>query len=140
MDKTTLNHAEPTNASVNSGNNSGYFTNAVHKTPSTDNTPVSTPGLKADDTDSSITSKPIPVLLRDFPKPHEDVDVQTMLGRQPGRWTIQGQMEANQRRNKPTHNDDELKAQRQRDLEKAKEDLRAFNGHLRTGSGGAWRP
>ncbi|KAM5351318.1 hypothetical protein ACJ41O_004041 [Fusarium nematophilum] len=136
---------EPANILTGSSNASSYFTSAAaSKTTSAETTPGSTPGLKAEETDNcdtcKIGTKPVPALLREFPKPQEDIDVKTMLGRHPGRWTIQGQMEANQRRTKPAaSNEEELKAQRVRDFEKAKEDLRAFHGHLRTGSG-QWRP
>ncbi|KAM0436785.1 hypothetical protein ACHAPT_002496 [Fusarium lateritium] len=137
MGSTILNQVE----SSASNNSSGYFNAAVDKTPpsSSESSPLSTPGLKADEFDNGAASKPIPALLRDFPKPHEEVDVQTLLDRQPGRWTIQGQMEANQRRAKPTLSEEETKAQRQQEFEKAKQDLRAFQGHLRTPSE-QWRP
>ncbi|RSL41739.1 hypothetical protein CEP53_012585 [Fusarium sp. AF-6] len=137
MGSTTLNQADSSTATNNSH---GYFNAPVDKTSSSETSPLSTPGLKADESEHSAASKPIPALLRDFPKPQDEVDVKTMLDRQPGRWTIQGQMEANQRRAKPAaHNEEEIKARRHQDFEKAKQDLRAFQGHLRTSSE-QWRP
>ncbi|KAL2693791.1 hypothetical protein Neosp_000354 [[Neocosmospora] mangrovei] len=137
MANTTVNHVE---SSTTSNNSHGYFNAPVDKTSSSETSPLSTPGLKAVESEHHAESKPIPALLRDFPKPQDEVDVQTMLDRHPGRWTIQGQMEANQRRAKPAaHNEEEIKAQRHQDFEKAKQDLRAFQGHLRTSSE-QWRP
>ncbi|PTD10141.1 hypothetical protein HYE67_007571 [Fusarium culmorum] len=103
--------------------NANHYFSEVHKTQSTATTPVSTPGLKAEEFENN-TRRPT-VLNTDFPKPNEDVDVEAMLDRQPGRWTIKGQMEANQRRQQKTLSDEEAKAQRQRDFEKAKDELRA---------------
>ncbi|KAF5027234.1 hypothetical protein F66182_650 [Fusarium sp. NRRL 66182] len=134
----TLNQAAPTSVAANPSNAGSYFTTAIHKTQSTETTPVSSPGLKAE-FDSGVGAKPIPVLNRVFPKPLDEVDVQAMLDRHPGRWTIQGQMEANQRRAKPVTNEEELKARRLEELEKAKQDLRAFHGNLHHASG-PWRP
>ncbi|KAF4997850.1 hypothetical protein FDECE_11968 [Fusarium decemcellulare] len=139
MDKITADQAQPATVSTTSNNSGGYFSDVADKLTSSETTPVSTPGLKPEHVDTSAASKPVPALLREFPKPHDEVDVETMLHRQPGRWTIQGQMEANQRRNKAPHAEEEIKAQRMRDFEKAKEELRAFQGHLRTGSEN-WRP
>ncbi|KAI8721125.1 hypothetical protein NCS52_00559200 [Fusarium sp. LHS14.1] len=137
MANTTVNHVE---SSTTSNNSHSYFNALVDKTSSSETSPLSTPGLKAVESEHHAESKPIPALLRDFPKPQDEVDVQTMLDRHPGRWTIQGQMEANQRRAKPAaHNEEEIKAQRHQDFEKAKQDLRAFQGHLRTSSE-QWRP
>ncbi|CAF3468410.1 hypothetical protein SNK03_008006 [Fusarium graminearum] len=112
----------PTSVAAAPSNANHYFSE-VHKTQSTATTPVSTPGLKAEEFENN-TRRPT-VLSTEFPKPNEDVDVEAMLDRQPGRWTIKGQMEANQRRQQKTLSDEEAKAQRQRDFEKAKEELRA---------------
>lgn len=128
MNQTSI-QIEPTSTSTTSDNSTGYFSNAhVNKTVSAGTTPLSTPGLKLDELDTNdtckIANKLLPALLREFPKPPTEMDVQTMLAQKPGRWTIQGQMEANQRRIK-TSNEEDAKVQRSRDFEKAKEDLRA---------------
>ncbi|KAM0249417.1 hypothetical protein ACHAP5_002806 [Fusarium lateritium] len=117
----------PTTVGATSSNANSYF--GVHKTQSTETTPVSTPGFKNEEFDNALGHKPVPVLNREFPKPSDEVDLQSMLDRQPGRWTVKGQMEANQRRQKQAPTEEVLKAQRLRDLEKAKEELRA-----------SWRP
>ncbi|KAJ4268715.1 hypothetical protein NW762_002783 [Fusarium torreyae] len=119
----------PTTAAASSNNASSYFSDDVHKTQSTETTPVSTPGF------DHTTHKAIPALNREFPKPIDEIDVQALLDRQPGRWSVRGQMEANERRSKLAHNEEELKAQRLRDLEKEKEELRAFYGLHHNGSG-----
>ncbi|KAF4336021.1 hypothetical protein FBEOM_10154 [Fusarium beomiforme] len=117
-----MNPTAPTTAAPTSGNANSYF--SVHKTQSTETTPVSTPGLvKPEEYDQA--GHRIPVLNREFPKPTEELDIQSMLDRQPGRWTTRGQIEANQRRAQQARNEEEMKAQRMRDFEKAKEDLRA---------------
>ncbi|KAF4973250.1 hypothetical protein FSARC_405 [Fusarium sarcochroum] len=125
----SYNIAAPTTVAASSNNASSYFSNDVHKTQSNETTPVSTPGLEHN------IHKAVPVLNREFPKPIDTIDVQALLDRQPGRWSVRGQMEANERRSKLAHNEDELKAQRLRDLEKEKEELRAFYGHYHNGSG-----
>lgn len=112
----------PTSVAAAPSNANHYFSE-VHKTQSTATTPVSTPGFKADE--AEINTRRPTVLSSDFPKPSEEIDVESMLDRQPGRWTIKGQMEANQRRQQKSPSEEEAKAQRQRDFEKAKEDLRA---------------
>ncbi|CAM1505425.1 Fc.00g110620.m01.CDS01 [Cosmosporella sp. VM-42] len=131
MDPTTSNKVESTGTSSTSSNTSSYFslpvtTTSKGSTPET--TPLTTPG-----------GHPIPALLREFPKPAGKLDVETMLSRQPGRWTLQGQMEANMRRTQAQTDNEELEAKRARDFEKAKRDLLASHEKLRTRGSGDWR-
>ncbi|KAF4438470.1 hypothetical protein F53441_12793 [Fusarium austroafricanum] len=119
----SYNPTAPTTTAATSSNADNYFSSAaVHKTQSTNTTPASTPGLKVEFFDQG--GHRIPALNREFPKPTEELDIQSMLDRQPGRWTFKGQHEANLRRAQHAQTEED-KAQRQRDFEKAKEDLRA---------------
>ncbi|KAK7428563.1 hypothetical protein QQZ08_005001 [Neonectria magnoliae] len=114
-----------------SSSSTGYFSNAAVSMSSTaETTPATTPGLKSEDDPydtCKIGSKPLPALQREFPKPAQDVDVKSLLERPPGRWTIQGQIVANQHRVAAKHNEEELKERRQQDLEAAKKDLLALH-------------
>ncbi|KAI5465544.1 hypothetical protein BGZ63DRAFT_420103 [Mariannaea sp. PMI_226] len=107
-------------------------------------TPSSTPENEADDVldTCKIGSKPLPALQRDFPQPLNEVDVESLLERQPGRWTIQGQIAANNQRAKTLSsavtNEKELKERRAREFEAAKKDLRAFHGALQPARGSQW--
>ncbi|KAI1027284.1 hypothetical protein LB504_007733 [Fusarium proliferatum] len=116
-----MNPTAPTTAAPTWGNANSYF--SIHKTQSTETTPVSTPGFKSEEFDQA--GHKLPALNREFPKPTEELDIQSMLDRQPGRWTTKGQIEANQRRAQHARNEEEIKAQRMRDFEKAKEELRS---------------
>ncbi|CAI6092059.1 hypothetical protein V2G26_013615 [Clonostachys chloroleuca] len=61
-------------------------------TPDLEEVKINTDDLKKD------PNQHLPALMRDFPKPEGDLDIGEALGRQPGRWTISGQMEANRAR------------------------------------------
>ncbi|VUC38103.1 unnamed protein product [Clonostachys rosea] len=61
-------------------------------TPDVDEVKVNTDDLKKD------PNQHLPALMRDFPQPEGDIDIGEALARQPGRWTIAGQMEANRAR------------------------------------------
>ncbi|KAH7170290.1 hypothetical protein EDB81DRAFT_876328 [Dactylonectria macrodidyma] len=128
-------------ASSNSSMTSYFSSTAVSQSSTADTTPLSTPGPKpeADTHDTcKIGSKPISPLQRDFPEPSQDVDVKSLLERQPGRWSIQGQITANQQRTKPTPSEDELKERRAREFEAAKKDLLAFHDNLQPPNHGSW--
>ncbi|KAK5990005.1 hypothetical protein PT974_08268 [Cladobotryum mycophilum] len=105
-------------------------TGSISSTPSL--SPISTPGLGPQEavgssTTPTISANPLPPLSREFPKPEDEVDVKAALQRQPGRWSIKGQIEAAQRRtNQPSSPVDE-KERRSRDLEAAKRQLMAFH-------------
>lgn len=105
------------------------------KSSTPDITPSSTPAQDSYDT-CKIGSRPLPALHREYPKPPQEVDVQTLLGRQPGRWTIQGQIDANSERAAKAPaaaaaaaaaNEEKLRERRARDFEAAKKDLLAFH-------------
>lgn len=117
------------------GAETGYFA-AGSKSSSPGTTPATTPGARPLDVADSFApktpAKPLPALSRDFPRPAEEVDVKTALERQPGRWTIKGQMEANMRRAQQNIDDEAAKEKRARDFEAAKQELLASHGTLRT--------
>lgn len=74
-----------------------YF--PASNTTSQSNTPASTPGFSgADSPLSSTQAHPLPVLAWDIPKPTKEIDINEALQRQPGRWTFQGQLQANRKR------------------------------------------
>ncbi|CAG9972221.1 unnamed protein product [Clonostachys byssicola] len=82
-----------------------YFPPAPTSTQSTSSStsPPSTPDVEEakinkDDLKKDPNQHPLPAMMRDFPKPEGDLDIDEALGRQPGRWTIAGQMEANRAR------------------------------------------
>ncbi|KAH7162386.1 hypothetical protein B0J13DRAFT_9190 [Dactylonectria estremocensis] len=141
MDALATNQGRSHAASSNSSMTSYFSNTAASQSSTADTTPLSTPGLKSEvDTCDTckIGSKPISPLQRDFPEPSKDVDVKSLLERQPGRWSIQGQIAANQQRNKPTPSEDELKERRARDFEAAKKDLLAFHGNIQPPSHESW--
>jgi hypothetical protein len=98
-------------------------------------TPATTPGAgpanAADAFASKTSANPLPALSREFPCPAEELDVKTALERQPGRWTIRGQMEANLRRSQQAIGDDAAKEKRAREFEAAKRELLESHGSLR---------
>ncbi|KAK3191082.1 hypothetical protein K4F52_003032 [Lecanicillium sp. MT-2017a] len=106
-----------------------YF--AARSTSTADGSFVSTPnGSLKTDSDEFVSEAPVhplPAVAREFPKPSEEVNVDEALSRQPGRWTIQGQREANRRREQlaaATRKDEGVDARAQA-LEAAKKDLMA---------------
>ncbi|KFA62661.1 hypothetical protein S40285_07848 [Stachybotrys chlorohalonatus IBT 40285] len=127
----------PTSSSA--GSDTGYFADSKYSTPGT--TPATTPGVTVSHLEnplpptssSAIASSVMPALARDFPKPAVDIDVKEALERQPGRWTIKGQMEANQKRIQQLQADDvaaAAKEKRAREFEATKRDLLASHGNL----------
>jgi hypothetical protein len=122
---------EPTSAS-SAGTDVGYFSES-----SKPSTPGSTPSSTPAPTNAfappahpalSKTSAPVakPAIERDFPAPVSDLDIESALERQPGRWTIKGQREANQRRAQGhAETDAEAKAKRAKEFEATKQDLLA---------------
>lgn len=111
-----------------------YFDESKNSTPET--TPSATPSINSDDSSriqvSKPTNLPLPVLMRDFPKPTAEVNVEAALERQPGRWTVQGQIAANEQRAKQALlNEEAAKAKRTRDFEATKRDLLAGGQSVR---------
>ncbi|KAF7543980.1 hypothetical protein G7Z17_g10301 [Cylindrodendrum hubeiense] len=139
---TPVTNQVPSDAMSSNSSTSSFFSNTtVSKSPVLETTPSSTPSLKseADTCDTcKIGSRPVSPLQKEFPKPSQDVDVKAMLERQPGRWTIQGQIAANQQRPKPALSEEELKQRRVRDFEAAKKDLLTFHGNLQPPGHGSW--
>ncbi|KAL7785523.1 hypothetical protein V8C37DRAFT_393920 [Trichoderma ceciliae] len=92
---------------------------------------TSTPTLEAHEFIGGFPHKlsvnPLPPLSREYPKPAKDVDVQEALERQPGRWSIQGQIKANQTRAQSAASRLDEKARKARDFEAAKRELLAFH-------------
>ncbi|KAI9166680.1 hypothetical protein HJFPF1_02794 [Paramyrothecium foliicola] len=128
-------HIPDMSPNTTTGAETGYFaTQSKDSTPGT--TPASTPGPQSMDFAEAFASKtptnPLPALSRDFPRPVQEVDVKTALERQPGRWTIKGQMEANLRRSQQNADDEAEKEKRAREFEAAKRELLASHDSLRT--------
>lgn len=92
---------------------------------------VSTPTLEAREFISGVPPKvstnPLPPLLREYPQPAKHLDVEEALERQPGRWSIQGQMKANQKRAQIAASRSDDREQKARDFETAKRELLAFH-------------
>jgi hypothetical protein len=128
MEPTSSKSFKWTDASPASSTQDSYFSSSSADN-SKGSTPASTPGARSEEKDSLDICKtganPLPPLLREFPKPADEVDVQSLLGRQPGRWTLHGQIAANSRRVKFEINDDDIKEKRAQEFEKAKRDLLA---------------
>ena len=80
---------------------------------------------------STAGSWPLSPLDKDFPKPKEDINIQDALGRKPGRWTITGQMEANQQREQHM-SEEAAKKKRHADFEATKKALLASNQVLQS--------
>lgn len=74
-----------------------------------------------------LSINPLPPLSREYPKPANDVDVREALERQPGRWSIQGQIKANQMRAQSAALRPDDKERKARDFEAAKRELLAFH-------------
>ncbi|KAL9485006.1 hypothetical protein ACSS6W_003795 [Trichoderma asperelloides] len=101
---------------------------------------VSTPTLEAREfiggVPPKVSTNPLPPLLREYPQPAKDIDVEEALERQPGRWSLQGQMKANQKRAQIAASRPDDKEQKTRDFEAAKRELLAFHeGTLQKASG-----
>ncbi|KAM0454657.1 hypothetical protein ACHAPV_005593 [Trichoderma viride] len=101
---------------------------------------VSTPTLEAGEfiggVPPKVSTNPLPPLLREYPQPAKHIDVEEALERQPGRWSIQGQMKANQKRAQIAASRPDDKDQKTRDFETAKRELLAFHeGTLRNVAG-----
>ncbi|KAH7328576.1 hypothetical protein B0I35DRAFT_473264 [Stachybotrys elegans] len=106
-----------------------YFTESKQSTPATtpDLSEVAGPAAPLVGATTAL-----PAICREFPKPAADIDVQAALERQPGRWTIKGQIEANQRRALQTMQHDlSAKEKRVQEFEAAKKELRASHQSLR---------
>ncbi|PTB46410.1 uncharacterized protein TrAFT101_004135 [Trichoderma asperellum] len=92
---------------------------------------VSTPTLEAREfiggVPPKVSANPLPPLLREYPQPAKDIDVEEALERQPGRWSLQGQMKANQKRAQIAASRPDDKEQKTRDFEAAKRELLAFH-------------
>jgi hypothetical protein len=92
---------------------------------------ASTPTLEAHEFIGGFPHKllanPLPPLSREYPLPAKDVDVKEALERQPGRWSIQGQIKANQMRAQSAASRSNDKDQKARDFEAAKRELLAFH-------------
>ncbi|PTB64270.1 hypothetical protein BBK36DRAFT_1143096 [Trichoderma citrinoviride] len=102
---------------------------------STQSTPsvstVSTPTLEAHEFvggfPHKLSANLLPPLSRDFPKPTDEVDVKEALERQPGRWTLQGQIKANNMRAQSAALRLDDKEGKARAFEEAKRELLAFH-------------
>ncbi|KAM0253332.1 hypothetical protein ACHAQJ_007336 [Trichoderma viride] len=92
---------------------------------------ASTPTLEAHEFIGGFPHKllvnPLPPLSREYPRPAKDVDVKEALERQPGRWSIQGQIKANQMRAQSAASRSDDKERKTRDFEAAKQELLAFH-------------
>ncbi|RFU78935.1 hypothetical protein TARUN_3289 [Trichoderma arundinaceum] len=92
---------------------------------------TSTPTLEAHEFIGGFPHKllvnPLPPLSREYPIPARDIDVKEALERQPGRWSIQGQIKANQMRAQNAAARPEDKDRKTRDFEAAKRELLAFH-------------
>ncbi|KPM37778.1 hypothetical protein AK830_g8788 [Neonectria ditissima] len=133
MDSPITNQLDSTTQSPSFSTASFFSSTAASSSSTAETTPATTPGLRSEDDPydtCKIGSKPLPALQREFPKPAQDVDVKSLLERPPGRWTIQGQIAANQHR-AATKLNEEVKERRQQDLETAKKDILALHGGLR---------
>ncbi|KAM6488024.1 hypothetical protein HDV62DRAFT_9837 [Trichoderma sp. SZMC 28011] len=86
-----------------------------------------------------LLTNPLPPLSREYPKPVNEIDVKEALERQPGRWSIQGQMKANQIRAQHAALRPEDKDQKARDFEAAKRELLAFHDSALQKATGAGR-
>ncbi|KAH8737997.1 hypothetical protein BGZ61DRAFT_526032 [Ilyonectria robusta] len=141
MDTPAPNQVHSEVVSSSSSTTSFFSNTAGTKSSAPEMTPSSTPSLKSEDDTCDtckIGTRPLSPLQREFPKPAQDVDVKAMLEREPGRWSIQGQIAANQQRHKPTLNEEELKERRARDFEAAKKDLLAFQSNNQPPNHGSW--
>lgn len=98
---------------------------------------VSTPTLEAREFIGGVPPKvSTNPLLREYPQPARDIDVEEALERQPGRWSLHGQMKANQKRAEIAASRSGDKEQKMRDFETAKRELLDFHaGTLQNASG-----
>lgn len=91
-------------------------------------TPITTDSNKSSEGDDShVYTNPknstLSVLDRDYPEPDGELSIAEALERQPGRWTLQGQMTANRRRADQLIDDEEAKEKRRLEFEATKMDL-----------------
>jgi hypothetical protein len=85
---------------------------------------------------SKYSCNPLPHHGRSFPKPKAEINVDEGLARKPGRWTLQGQREANLKRaqaHEARMEDQKAQEQEKRrlDLEKTKAELLAMKEELK---------
>ena len=119
--------------SPNESSSTDYFQERPVKIPSSkDSSPSRSPSPPVDTEEiQGVTTKLphhiLPPLDRQFPKGPEELNVAEALHRQPGRWTIQGQREANRQRLTPSvEGEDKLKEMERQRLESVKRELRNF--------------
>jgi hypothetical protein len=62
-------------------------------------------------------------LLREYPKPAEDINVESAIGRRPARWSFKGQIEAYQHRATKSVDNVEQAEKRRQEFEAAKKEL-----------------
>ncbi|TFB05908.1 hypothetical protein CCMA1212_002119 [Trichoderma ghanense] len=74
-----------------------------------------------------LSANLLPALSRDFPKPTDEVDVKEALERQPGRWSLQGQIKANNMRARSAALRLDDKEGKARAFEEAKRELLAYH-------------
>ncbi|EGR50645.1 uncharacterized protein TRIREDRAFT_120702 [Trichoderma reesei QM6a] len=74
-----------------------------------------------------LSANLLPALSRDFPKPTNEVDVKEALERQPGRWSLQGQIKANNMRAQSAALRLDDKEGKARAFEEAKRELLAYH-------------
>ncbi|KAL7950403.1 hypothetical protein V8C42DRAFT_306382 [Trichoderma barbatum] len=86
-----------------------------------------------------LSTNPVPPLSREYPKPANDIDVKEALERQPGRWSIQGQIKANQIRAQSAALRPDDRERKARDFEAAKRELLAFHDSALQKASGAGR-
>lgn len=108
------------NTSAGTSSAAGYFDRSIPTTPTS--TPASTPNLGRH---GVAPSSPLSPMEKEFPKPTYEINIGEALKRPPGRWTIQGQIDANEHRAKQQADKAVDKEKRARDLEAAKKDLLA---------------
>ncbi|KAL6859623.1 hypothetical protein J3F83DRAFT_748391 [Trichoderma novae-zelandiae] len=93
---------------------------------------VSTPTLESHEFvggfPHKLSTNLLPALSRDYPKPADEVDIKEALERQPGRWSLQGQIKANQMRAQGAALLPDDKERKARAFEEAKRELLTFHG------------
>ncbi len=112
-------------STINSSEDSYFATGSMS---TSDSSLASTPNgsikMTSDEFVSEAPVHPLPAVAREFPKPSEEINVDEALAREPGRWTIQGQREANRRREQlAAARNAESEDARAKALETAKRDL-----------------
>lgn len=94
----------------------------------------SSPCTPVDPWVSEAPVHPLAPLGRDYPKPQKDIDVGEALLRQPLRWSIQGQIDANKKRQDTLKLPSQDAEFRRRDLQRVKKELLASYLDLERGS------